>query len=309
MRVLTEIDRDAIGQLIARDEFFWLDVTAPAAEDLERLRHELGLEAPPEHVPGMRRRLFDDHEEYVVLVWRGADVTEDGHIEPFDVLVYVAGSFIVSYHDIEVEELDRLHRRLTRRGQQEEQLVVARVLDAVTDSFLGVLSTLDELIAALEDQVLERPSEGQLHDVARLQRELLSLRRVVNPQRDLLLRVADVIADVPGLEEGSRDYLREVADDLARISSQIDNYGELLTAATDIYLSTVSNRLNEVTRKLTIVATIFLPLTFVTGFFGQNFTWMVDHVDSLTAFLVLGIGGLAVAIAMLVVWFRRSGYI
>jgi len=309
MRVLTEIDRDAVGQLIARDEFFWLDVTAPTAEDLERLRHELGIEVPPEHIPGMRRRLFSDHDDYVVLVWRGADAAQDGHIEPFDVFVYIAGNFIVTYHDLEVEELDRLRRRLTRRGQQEEQLVVARVLDAVTDSFLGVLSALDELVAELEEEVIERPSEEQLHEVARLQRELLALRRVVNPQRDLLLRVADVIADVPGLEEGSRDYLREVADDLGRVSSQIDNYGELLTASTNIYLSTVSNRLNEVMRKLTIVATIFLPLTFITGFFGQNFTWMVDHIDSATAFFGWGIGALVAAIGMLVLWFRRSGYV
>ncbi len=309
MRVLTQIDRDSVGQLIARDEFFWLDLTAPTTADLESLCHELGLEVPPEHIPGVRRRLFDDQEDYVVLVWRGADVTEEGHIEPFDVFVYIAGGFVVTYHDIEVEELDRLRRRLTRRGEQEEQLVVARVLDAVTDSFLAVLSTLDDLIAELEEAVLERPSEEQLHSVARLQRELLTLRRVVNPQRDLLRRVADVIADVPGLEEGSRDYLREVADDLARISSQIDNYGELLTAATDIYLSTVSNRLNEVMRKLTIVATIFLPLTFLTGFFGQNFKWMTEQVDTLIAFLILGVGGLLGAIALLLLWFRRSGYV
>ena len=118
-----------------------------------------------------------------------------------------------------------------------------------------------------------------------------------------------MIADVPGLEEGSRDYLREVADDLGRVSSQIDNYGELLTASTNIYLSTVSNRLNEVMRKLTIVATIFLPLTFITGFFGQNFSWMVDHVNSATAFFGWGIGGLVAAIGTLVLWFRRSGYV
>ena len=309
MRVLTDIDRDAIGQLVARDEFFWLDLTAPTAEDLEHLRHELDLELPPEDIPGMRRRLFDDHEDYVVLVWRGADAGEDGHIEPFDVFVYIAGNFIVTYHDTQVEELDRLRRRLHRRGQQEEQLVVARVLDAVTDSFLTVLSAIDELIAEIEDAVVENPGADQLHEVSRLQRELLALRRVVNPESDLLRRVADVIADVPGLEEGSRDYLRDVADDLSRISGQIDNYGELLTSVTDIYLSTVSNRLNGVMSKLTIVATIFLPLTFVTGFFGQNFTWMVDHVDSAAAFFGWGIGTLAATVGMLVLWFRRSGYI
>ena len=105
----------------------------------------------------------------------------------------------------------------------------------------------------------------------------------------MLLRVADDIADLPGLESGDRDDLHEVSDYLTRLGDRIDNYGGLLTNAMDMYLSASSNRLNEVMGRLTIVATIFLPLTFVTGFFGQNFEFLTEHVKGLWSFVFLGL--------------------
>jgi magnesium transporter len=106
-----------------------------------------------------------------------------------------------------------------------------------------------------------------------------------------------------------RDYFRDVYDPLIRISDLIDSYRDLLTGAMDVYLSTVSNRLNAVMKQLTIVATIFLPLAVVTGFFGQNVGWLVRHITSFSAFAVYGLGGLLVAVVVLVVWFRRSGFV
>ena len=125
----------------------------------------------------------------------------------------------------------------------------------------------------------------------------------------MLARAMDQMVQVPGLEPGTSDYFRDVYDHLIRISEQIDSYRDLLTGAMDVYLSTVSNRLNHVIKQLTVVATIFLPLTFVTGFFGQNFGWMVEHVDTLEAFLIFGVGGVIVPVAVMLMLFRRSGYI
>ena len=104
-------------------------------------------------------------------------------------------------------------------------------------------------------------------------------------------------------------YFRDVYDHLIRISDLIDSYRDLLTGAMDVYLSTVSNRLNDVMKKLTVIATIFLPLAWITGFFGQNFGWMVDHVESWKAFLILGVGIELAAMLMLLYFFRRRGWI
>jgi magnesium transporter len=145
--------------------------------------------------------------------------------------------------------------------------------------------------------------------IFRLRRKLVSLRRIVTPQRDLFARAVDDIANLPGLEAGQRDYFRDIYDHLIRISDLIDSYRDLLSGAMDVYLSTVSNRLNAVMKQLTIVATIFLPLTFMTGFFGQNFGWMVRHINSAAAFWLLGVGGVIAAVALMFVLFRRAGYL
>src|ERR671922_301262 len=117
------------------------------------------------------------------------------------------------------------------------------------------------------------------------------------------------ITELPGLAPGARDYLRDVYDHLLRISELIDAQRDVLSSAMDVYLSTSSNRLNLIMKRLTLIATVFLPLTFVTGFFGQNFGWLVDRMDGLASFLVLGIGGLALPSLALMMLSKRAGYL
>ncbi len=135
------------------------------------------------------------------------------------------------------------------------------------------------------------------------------MRRVVTPQRDLAARTIDEITQLPGLSVDTRDYFRDIYDHLIRVSDLIDSYRDLLTGTMDVYLSTVSNRLNGVMKQLTVIATIFLPLSFVVGFFGQNFGWLTGHINSLWVFLVYGIGGLLVPLVALFVWFKRRGFL
>jgi magnesium transporter len=115
-------------------------------------------------------------------------------------------------------------------------------------------------------------------------------------------------ADLPGLADEDERYFRDIYDHLIRISDLIDSYRDLLTGAMDVYLSTVSNRLNAVMKQLTVIATVFLPLTFITGFFGQNFGWMVGHISSWPQFVGLGIGVEVLALVLLLTFFRRRGW-
>src|SRR6202000_916683 len=124
------------------------------------------------------------------------------------------------------------------------------------------------------------PSPDHLQPLTELRRDLVMLGRVATPQRDLLARHIDDILEIPGLEPDSRNYFRDIYDHAIRISDQIDSYRDLLIGSRDAYLSVTSNRLNEITKQLTVIATIFLPLSFVVGFFGQNFGWMVRNIGS-----------------------------
>ena len=141
-----------------------------------------------------------------------------------------------------------------------------------------------------------------------MKRRLVRLRRVVVPQRDLLGRMVGGGVELPGMTSEAERYFRDVYDHLVRLGEAMDGDRELMNAAIDAYLSTASNRLNVTTKQLAVIATIFLPLTFVTGFFGQNFGWMVDHVDSWQMFVVLGLGLEVLTLIALLALFRLRGW-
>ena len=126
---------------------------------------------------------------------------------------------------------------------------------------------------------------------------------------DLVASLVDGVAELPGMTREIERYYRDLYDHLIRVSDLVDSYRDLLTGSMDAYLSTVSNRLNVVMKQLTVIATIFLPLSFITGFFGENFAWMIRRIGSLDAFLLLGLGTELAVVAAMVVLFRRRGWI
>ena len=141
-----------------------------------------------------------------------------------------------------------------------------------------------------------------------MKRLLVGMRQVVTPQRDLFASLVGGVAELPGMSVKEERYFRDVYDHLIRISDLIDTYRDLLTGAMDVYLSTVSNRLNVVMKQLAIIATIFLPLAWLTGFFGQNFGFLVREIGSWQTFVVLGLGTEVLAVVALYVMFKRRGW-
>jgi magnesium transporter len=310
---LTQIDEARIRDHLDRDRFFWLDLTAPSHEDLDRLGklfrfHPLALEDSEEF--GQRPKL-DNYGDYVLLVFYGAlpDRGPDAELLQ-EVHVFISGDFVVTIHREPLPSLDEQRERLDGRTLHSEQFLIYRVLDVLTDSFFPVLSDMDDQIDDLEAAVLQNPSDAELERLFSLRRELIAMRKVVTPQRDLFARSIDQIAELPGLELDERDYFRDVYDHLIRISDLIDSYRDLLSGATDLYLSTVSNRQNDVMKQLTVIATIFLPLSFITGFFGQNFSFLVTHViNGEWTFWVVGVGSMVATCLALLIYFRRKGWV
>jgi magnesium transporter len=311
VRFLDSIDRDEIAGLLERDEYFWLDLTDPGDDEVAALGevfsfHPLALEDLGKR--GQRPKL-DDFGDYMFLVYYGAGDGKDGEVELEEVHAFLSGGYIVTSHKRPCAVLAEARERFDAQSPRSEQFVVYRVLDGLTDSFFPILERLDERMEALDGEIFDRPQPRQLEEITALRRQLVRLRRVVTPQRDLLARGIDDILEIPGLEADSRNYFRDVYDHAIRISDQIDSYRDLLAGTRDAYLSVVSNRLNQITKQLTVVATIFLPLSFIVGFFGQNFKWMVTNIDSAAAFFALGIGSLVLSVIGLLVWFRRGSYI
>jgi magnesium transporter len=220
--------------------------------------------------------------------------------------MFVSGSYLITVHRDPLPELHGERKKLDGRAIHSEQFVIYRILDALTDSFFPPLARIDDEIDDLEDAIITGPSNEQLERLFALKRALVQMRKIVTPQRDLFARSIDQLAELPGLQLDERDYFRDVYDHLIRISDLIDSYRDLLGGATDLYLSTQANRQNEVMKQLAIIATIFLPLTFLTGFFGQNFGWLVRDIGSTWTFWVFGVGGLVGSSALLALFFKRK---
>jgi magnesium transporter len=310
-RVVDKVDRAFVESRLASGEFFWLDMREPSEEEFALLReifrfHPLAVE-DSEHF-GQRPKL-EEYGEVVFLVLYGA-APEPDEDQLVEVHCFYSERFLVTVRRDEAPACEFLRELYARHAPQAVRPIVLlyRLADALADSFFPVLESLDDRLETLEDEVIERPQDAVLEDVFALRRRLVTLRHAITPQRDLIEQIAAGLLELPDLDDEARRYFRDVHDHLTRATEAVDIERDLLTGAMDVYLSSSSNRLNVTVKQLTVIATIFLPLTFVTGYFGQNFGWMVDHVGSLGAFLALGIGLQLVAVVVLLGFFKRRGW-
>ena len=305
MQVLTDVDRGRIEALRERDEFFWLDLVAPSDAQLEAAGELLGLhELALEDTREFRQRpKLDRYPDTVLLVFWSARIAEP--VELVEVHLHISGGWLFTARRAEWDLFERLHRALDPEDGATEEYIVYRVLDALTDELFPVITALEERIDALEEAVLRDPSRGQLTSVYRLKQEVQSMLRLLVPQREQFGAATDAILSLPGLTQGSRAYLRDIGDHLAQVTGELYRQTDDLGALTSTYFSASQARLNRLATRLTVLATFFLVWTLVTSFFGQNFGWLVRHIDSLEAFLIYDGLGLVLPTLLAAIYFWR----
>ncbi|MFN8186344.1 MAG: magnesium transporter CorA family protein [Gaiellales bacterium] len=305
-----ELDRNGLEALRAGTGFYWLDLHGESDDGVELVGEVYGFHplAIEDAVHFGQRPKAEEYDGYVFLVLYGAAPDADGLVE---VHCFYSERYLITVRRDHCPAFAEARERQTRRpqGMTDPIAVLHRVVDGLVDSFFPMLAGFDELIDALEDAIAVRPDDDQLRRISHLKRRLVSLRRVIAPQRDLAASIASGLIELPGTNLEAQRSFRDVYDHTIRLTDQLDSYRDLVTGVMDIYLSTVSNRLNSVMKALTLIATIFLPLTFVSGFFGQNFGWMVRAVGGAVPFWVLGVGlQLGIVVALLAL-FRRRGWL
>ncbi|MHA7984280.1 magnesium transporter CorA family protein [Rathayibacter sp. CAU 1779] len=315
MRILDSIDDALIAELRTKQEFFWLDLSGPSKEQVEQLGSLLGLHplAVEDSVRFGQRPKLDTYGDTALLVLEGGveSQPEDRNPHPLEeVHCHLSGDYIVTLHQNQYAELDTLKAQFSHTAPTKtERYYLYKVVDVVVDSYFPMLADLDEEINDLEDAIVSGAGRRELEETFRLKRLLLRLRKAVVPMRDVFAREIEVIADLAGLEADSHDYFRDVYDHLIRITDELDSYHEMVASCTDLYLSTVANKQGETSKQLAIIASIFLPLSFLTGFFGMNFSWEVGHVlVGPWAFFFLGIGTMAVSAGLMWWWFHHKGW-
>jgi magnesium transporter len=311
--VLTTVDAERIAEHRRRDEFFWLDLESPSARELDALRtaldiHPMALEDTREF--GQRPKV-DTYENHVLAVFytvvRGPG---DPTPQPSEVHVYVSGHWIVTVHQIALPQLAELHGALRPENTHDEDYLVYRIFDGLTDAFYPAIERFEELIDDAEAEVLDRPRREHLRRIYRLKQDIHGLLRLVIAQRDAFGPTVTAVMELASLSRGTREYLSDVGDHLAQLVGELHRQNDDLSSLTSTYFNASAERVNRTATRLSVVATFFVVWTLITGFFGQNFGWLVRNVESERDFLIFGVGGLVVPTVLLasVLWVKRHDW-
>ena len=254
-----------------------------------------------------QRPKIDDYGDYLFMVARFFEVDGDNHQIGSDQVSLILGrNFVLSFQERPSGRFDPVRDRLRKdRGQIRKlgaDYLAYSLLDAIVDRYFTILESIGERTEELEDTMLERPKPGLLQAVHQLKRETLSLRRSIWPLREVINSLTR--ADDRFFRAETRPYLRDVYDHTVHAIESLEANRDVISGMLDIYLSSVSNRVNQEVRALTVVAIIFMPATLISGIFGMNFKTM-PLLDLPDGFLV-AIGMMAtVAITLSIVFWRR----
>jgi magnesium transporter len=306
MDVLTAVDPDRIASDLDAGHQFWLDLIDPPDEEVNRLGEKLGLH--PVAIEDTRefgqRPKVDVYEDHVLLVFYTARMDDAGTVSPVEVHIYVAPGYLITVRRDKCDILDDLRDRV----EELHEHPVYTILDTLTDAFYPVIEGLEEQVDKLEAAVLTRTRREQLGEIYRLLQQVRELGRLINVQRDQFQIASNELAALTQGETG--EYLRDIGDHLAQISGELNRQSDDLSALTSTYFNANADRLNATATRLTVVGTLFVLWTLVTGFFGQNFGWLVDHVDTGTDFLIFGVGTLVVPTVILLTlfWMKRRDW-
>ncbi|MDP9107242.1 MAG: magnesium/cobalt transporter CorA [Candidatus Eremiobacteraeota bacterium] len=292
--------------------FVWFDLAEPTHDDLELLKSEFDLHPTAIEDAALvhERPKIESYDGYWLVVLHAVTL-EAEQLVLHELAVFVGKNFVVTIRAHPVYPLDEIERRWLAKGTLPHTStgLLYVILDTVVDGYYPVANAYDERLVKLENRVLHskrNPSQQVLREVLRFKRDLVRFRHAVAPVRDILAPL--LRGEFAELDASLAAYYRDVYDHALRATEQVDSVRDLLNSTLDIHLSSEAHRQGEVSKQLTIIATIFLPLTYITGFFGQNFAWMVNHITDARQFWWLGMGAQLVTLALLVVYFRRKGW-
>lgn len=263
---------------------FWLDMSAPTDEELSLLDdvfgfHPLAIEDVIQYSQRPKIESYNHlgdacKQGYFFMVIHGPDLaTFKENLRTKELDMFVSERYLITIHEEPMKTLTDLQNR----ADVDPRLVIDmgidmllhNILDHMVDYYMPIFDYLQDNIDELEDQALTNPHMNLLHAIATRKRDLLNLRRIIGPQRDVLAQLTR--GEVPFVRETTRIYLRDVLDHLNRTVESIELFRDLVAGARDIYLSSVSNNLNQIMKTLTIFTVVALPLTVITSFFGMNF--------------------------------------
>jgi len=310
---LDELNVEQIKDMLATGEgLLWVDIEDATKEDAELLSnvfcfHPLAVAdciSKNIHPPKI-----DDFEDYLFVIVHGINYhIEADVVETTELALFLGKNYVVTTHDVPMRSVSSMLDRVRKDGRPMRRgvdFLAHDILDALVDNIMPTIDEMNDKSATIEAEALHEPKRETLTSIMQLKRSILALERILSPQRGAIDRLSR--GEYALISERAQIYYRNIYDHLLRIEMLTYNLRDMVESTLSTYLSSVSNRMNEVMKVLTLVATIFIPLTFIAGIYGMNFAnmpelqWRHGYFSILIAMAVIGIS--------LVVYFRRKRWL
>jgi magnesium transporter len=296
----------------------WVDsVGTPPEQDAPILLQTFGFHPlavddalQESHVPKV-----DDWDQYLYIALHAVvfdkNLQDGEHLDTLELDVFLGKQYLVTHHDQPIAAVDRVWancQRDERHLKAGADHLLYELADGIVADYMAVVEEIDEAIDRLEDEVFDKPTPDTLEQIFRIKRAVLNLRRIISPQREVLNKLAR--DDYPVVDTKDRIYFRDVYDHLVRLYDINESLRDLVSGALDTYLSVINNRMNDIMKTLTVITTLFMPISFLTGFFGMNFFRPVAPLQAWTdnpAFM-LAMAVMILTPVSMFLWIRRRGW-
>lgn len=256
-----------------------------------------------------QRPKVESYENCLFFVLRMLTYSEEEQrLRAEQISVVLGKNYVMSFQETDTDYfkpvLDRLSVEGSRIRSNKTDYLTYALIDTVVDHYYGIIEHLAEEIERLEDELLNDPEDHILREIHKIRREIIYFRKSVWPLRDAINTA--IRDESKFIDDNTKIYLRDVYDHMIQVIDNIENYRDMVLGLHDMYMSHVSNKMNEVMKVLTIIATIFIPLTFIAGIYGMNFSNMPELSWSWGYPVSLGVMGIIAVIMIL--YFKRKGW-
>lgn len=287
--------------------WWWIDFNQPTEKEIQKLDtefhfHHLAIE---DCIHSLQRPKIDYYDDFNFLVIH--TINKQNDIDRQEVDFFLGDNFIVSFHHQDSSEINQVWKRLTHIKEPykwDEYRVLYEILDNVVDNYFPVVNQIEDELNEVEDNPQDRPMDELLDDLFDIRHSLLSLRHMINPVRDLFYRILNS-HHLSGINE-RREYFADIYDHLIKLAEMVQSNREIANDIRDNFISYNSHQQNKVIQILTIITSIFAPLTFIAGIYGMNFEYMPE-LTWRYSYLVVWIVMIAITVGM-ITFFKRKNW-
>ena len=310
----TDFDITQIPEILSKgDGLIWVDIEENSSEDGEFLSsvfqfHPLAVAdcvSKNIHPPKI-----DEFDDYLFIIIHGINYNIESEIEETtELAIFTGRNYVVTSHDVLMKSIESTARHVQARSgrpmRRGADMLAHEILDTLVDNIMPTIEELQERLSKTETEALQDPQMDTLNHIMQIKKSILALNRVMSPQREIVSNLSRGL--YPFISDGAEIYYRNIYDHLVRIETLCQDLKDLADSALTTYLSSTSNRMNQVMKVLSIVAAIFLPLTLIAGIYGMNFTNMPELEWRFGYITIIGV--MAALAGGLAVYFRKKKWL